>query len=132
MAANFTRQSTANWDKDLSVPACDIAASDHTPIRVLAGPETGKTFALMQRVARYRVSTRAQGSSGLGLEGQVSCVEAYATANHSKILASYQEVESGRNSDRPMLALAIAHAKRSGAILIIAKIDRGSCNYLTL
>jgi DNA helicase II / ATP-dependent DNA helicase PcrA len=32
--------------------AKNIIESDHTPIRVLAGPGTGKTFALKQRVAR--------------------------------------------------------------------------------
>ena len=42
----------AKWDAELSGPALEIAASDHSPIRVLAGPGTGKTFALMRRVAR--------------------------------------------------------------------------------
>ena len=40
------------WDDDLVGPARNIAGLDHTPIRVLAGPGTGKTFALMRRVAR--------------------------------------------------------------------------------
>lgn len=43
---------TFRWDDDLAGPAQDIAGLDHTPIRVLAGPGTGKTFALMRRVAR--------------------------------------------------------------------------------
>lgn len=40
------------WDNDLRGPARNIARLDHTPIRVLAGPGTGKTFSLMRRVAR--------------------------------------------------------------------------------
>ena len=40
------------WDDGLAGPARKIAGLDHTPIRVLAGPGTGKTFALMRRVAR--------------------------------------------------------------------------------
>ena len=40
------------WDVDLAGPARRIAELNHTPIRVRAGPGTGKTFALMRRVAR--------------------------------------------------------------------------------
>ena len=40
------------WDDGLTGPARNIAGLDHTPIRVLAGTGTGKTFALMRRVAR--------------------------------------------------------------------------------
>ena len=40
------------WDDGLAGHARNIAELDHTPIRVLAGPGTGKTFALIRRVAR--------------------------------------------------------------------------------
>jgi superfamily I DNA/RNA helicase len=40
------------WDDGLDGAARRIAQLDHSPIRVLAGPGTGKTFALMRRVAR--------------------------------------------------------------------------------
>ncbi|HXG58056.1 MAG TPA: ATP-dependent helicase [Thermoanaerobaculia bacterium] len=40
------------WDDGLVGSARRIAQLDHTPMRVLAGPGTGKTFALMRRVAR--------------------------------------------------------------------------------
>ena len=43
---------TFRWDDGLTGPARNIAGLHHTPIRVLAGPGTGKTFALMRRVAR--------------------------------------------------------------------------------
>lgn len=40
------------WDDGLVGPARRIAELNHTPMRVLAGPGTGKTFALTRRVAR--------------------------------------------------------------------------------
>lgn len=39
-------------DRDLEGPAKRITELNHTPIRVLAGPGTGKTYALTRRVAR--------------------------------------------------------------------------------
>jgi DNA invertase Pin-like site-specific DNA recombinase len=75
-------------------------------------------------IAYYRVSTRKQGESGLGLEGQKTAVETYVRQTGSRILASYREVESGKRSDRPELAKALAHAKRMKATLVVAKLDR--------
>ena len=79
-------------------------------------------------VAYYRVSTKQQGDSGLGLEGQHEAVAAYARMTGCTVLAAYQEVESGRRCDRPELAKAIAHARRSKATLVVAKLDRLSRN----
>jgi DNA invertase Pin-like site-specific DNA recombinase len=78
----------------------------------------------MKLVAYFRVSTKQQGESGLGLEGQTSAVEGYALAAGATIVRAYQEVETGKRADRPELGKAIAHAKRSGARLVIAKLDR--------
>lgn len=75
-------------------------------------------------IAYYRVSTAKQGQSGLGLEGQKAAVEAYAKQAGVRIVASYREVESGKLADRPELAKALAHAKRSKATLVVAKLDR--------
>lgn len=72
----------------------------------------------------YRVSTRKQGESGLGLEAQQSCVINYARTGSHEIIVSYQEIETGKRSDRPELAKAIAYAKRAKATLVIAKLDR--------
>ena len=48
------------WDDGLEGRAKKIAGLNHTPIRVLAGPGTGKTFALKRRVARLlQEGTRA-------------------------------------------------------------------------
>ena len=41
-----------SWDTDLTGIYRDIAASDSRRIRVMAGPGTGKTFAMKRRIAR--------------------------------------------------------------------------------
>src|SRR5262249_9786304 len=86
----------------------------------------------MKLVAYYRVSTQKQGKSGLGLEAQQGTLNAYATSNGGTIAKSFIEVESGKKSDRPELAKAIAHAKRSKATLVVAKLDRlaRNCKFL--
>jgi DNA invertase Pin-like site-specific DNA recombinase len=81
-------------------------------------------MAMKPLVAYYRVSTRKQGDSGLGLEAQVAAVDDHARAGGAEILKSYQEVESGKRADRPEVDRAIAYAKRSGATLVVAKLDR--------
>ena len=48
----MNQETPVRWDDGLEGPAKQIAELDHTPIRVLAGPGTGKTFALKRRVAR--------------------------------------------------------------------------------
>ena len=40
------------WNTNLQGIHLNIAAYNGTPLRVVAGPGTGKTFALMRRVAR--------------------------------------------------------------------------------
>jgi DNA invertase Pin-like site-specific DNA recombinase len=79
-------------------------------------------------IAYYRVSTEQQGRSGLGLEAQESAVQSFARQTGGRIVASYTEVESGKRADRPELAKALAHAKRSKATLTVAKLDRLSRN----
>ena len=72
----------------------------------------------------YRVSTKKQGESGLGLDGQEAAVAAFQLAFGGEVLKSYQEVETGKIAERPELQKAIAHAKRSKATLVVAKLDR--------
>lgn len=59
-------------------------------------------------VAYYRVSTKMQGQSGLGLAAQRSDVQRYAG---DAVLTSYQDIESGRRPDRPQLLRAMDHAQ---------------------
>ena len=41
-----------NWDDGLTGTARNIAATNKSPLRVMAGPGTGKSFAMKRRVAR--------------------------------------------------------------------------------
>lgn len=79
-------------------------------------------------IAYYRVSTKKQGQSGLGLEAQEAAVKSYAHQTGATIKASYIEVESGKRADRPQLARALSHARRNKATLCVAKLDRLSRN----
>lgn len=74
-------------------------------------------------VTYLRVSTDRQGKSGLGLEAQRKAVADHV-AGKGEIAAEYVEIESGKKNDRPQLARALAEAKRIGAVLLIAKLDR--------
>ena len=75
-------------------------------------------------VAYYRVSTDRQGRSGLGLEAQQRAVSEYLHGGPWELVGEYTEVESGKRSDRPELAAALAACKKRKATLIIAKLDR--------
>src|SRR3954451_2198641 len=75
-------------------------------------------------IAYYRVSTQAQGASGLGLEAQRAAVLAYLDGGSWHLAAEFVEVESGRKDDRPELAKALGACRRLGATLVIAKLDR--------
>jgi DNA invertase Pin-like site-specific DNA recombinase len=79
-------------------------------------------------VAYYRVSTERQGDSGLGLDAQRKLVADYLNGGNWTLSAEFTEVESGKRSDRPQLAAALAMAKRLRAKLIVAKLDRLSRN----
>jgi DNA invertase Pin-like site-specific DNA recombinase len=74
-------------------------------------------------VTYLRVSTDRQGRSRLGLEAQRKAVADHV-GGKGAIAAEYVEIESGKRSDRPQLACALVEAKRLGAVLLIAKLDR--------
>lgn len=79
----------------------------------------------MRFVAYYRVSTQRQGQSGLGLEAQQAAVDSYlASQQGAELIASYQEVESGKNNNRPQLQAAIRQCGLTNATLLVAKLDR--------
>jgi len=78
----------------------------------------------VQLIAYYRVSTERQGQSGLGLEAQRAKVEQLAAERGAELVAEFVEVESGRKADRPQLAAALAAARKLGAVVAVAKLDR--------
>ncbi len=80
-------------------------------------------------VAYYRVSTREQGRSGLGLDAQRDAVASFANSEGCNIVAEFTEVETGKGSDaldrRPQLAAALAEARRQGRCpVVVSKLDR--------
>ncbi|MDA7088262.1 recombinase family protein [Pseudomonas sp. SA3-5] len=81
----------------------------------------------MNVVAYYRVSTKSQGDSGLGLEAQREYIETAAKANGWNIVGEF--VESGVSGsipleERPEGSKAISLCKESKAPLVVAKLDR--------
>lgn len=75
-------------------------------------------------ISYLRVSTQKQGASGLGLEAQRATVADYVKRTGGTIVAEFTEVESGKKNSRLQLVEAIAAAKRTGSVLVIAKLDR--------
>ena len=59
-------------------------------------------------ICYLRVSTDKQGRSGLGIEAQRDAVLRYLNGGQWTLSAEYMETESGRRSDRPKLAAALA------------------------
>lgn len=75
-------------------------------------------------VAYYRVSTKHQGASGLGLEAQQATVSRHLLVTPDAHITEFVEVESGKRKDRPELEKALTLCRQTGATLIIAKLDR--------
>jgi DNA invertase Pin-like site-specific DNA recombinase len=79
-------------------------------------------------IAYIRVSTDKQGKSGLGIEAQGEALLRFADAEGFLISQIFTEVETGKGSDaldkRPQLKAALAEAKRLGAPILVAKLDR--------
>ena len=80
-------------------------------------------------VAYYRVSTKKQGASGLGLEAQQEAARRHLESVGGKVVAEFTEVESGKGTKkRVKLIAALAHCRAAKATLIVAKLDRLSRN----
>jgi DNA invertase Pin-like site-specific DNA recombinase len=66
-------------------------------------------------VAYFRVSTDRKGKSGLGLDAQREAVLNYLNGGSWTLVQEFVEVESGKHSDRPQLAAALAACKKHRA-----------------
>lgn len=82
---------------------------------------------MQQYVIYTRVSTAEQGKSGLGLQAQERDIELFLS-NYSavpyEIIGDYRDVLSGADDDRPELTKALDLVRKTGAELLIAKLDR--------
>jgi len=77
----------------------------------------------MGYIAYYRVSTKRQGESGLGLESQKAILAHYLDGK--EIVAAFQDVGSGKDvTNRPELQKAVKQCVEEGHTLAVAKIDR--------
>ena len=89
---------------------------------------THRTVVSYPLIAYIRVSTAGQGRSGLGIEAQREAIARFAAAEGLTILAEHVEVETGKGSDaldrRPVLAAALAAARKAKGAVVVAKLDR--------
>lgn len=79
----------------------------------------------MKYVVYYRVSTKKQGKSGLGLDGQKAIVDHYF--NKQEVVQEFTEIASGKYMSckyRPLLCEAIDYCINNNCFLVVAKIDR--------
>ncbi|PYG24698.1 recombinase family protein [Pelagimonas varians] len=82
---------------------------------------------MRQFVTYRRVSTQEQGRSGLGMDAQVRDIGIYLEAYAEQpfeVIAEFVEVQSGSADDRPELEKALELVRRTGAELLVAKLDR--------
>jgi DNA invertase Pin-like site-specific DNA recombinase len=87
-----------------------------------------ESTAMKPIISYLRVSTSQQERSGLGIEGQRTAVERFAASNGYEIIAEFVETETGKGHDaldrRPVLAKALAAAKKVKCAVVVAKLDR--------
>jgi len=80
-----------------------------------------------QFIKYYRVSTRSQADSGLGLSAQQRDIDLYLSTYAEtpwEVIADFTDVQSGKDDNRPELQKAMALAEETGATILIAKLDR--------
>ena len=75
----------------------------------------------------FRVSSKEQGQSGLGLEAQKRDInlflENYADSSN-EVVGEFIEVQSGKDNERPELLKAIHLAKKTSSTILVSKLDR--------
>lgn len=84
---------------------------------------------MKQFVVYYRVSTKKQGDSGLGLEAQKRDINLFLDnyAEHPfEVVGEFTDTDSGSKSNRIEYQKAVALAQKLKATLLVAKLDRVS------
>lgn len=88
----------------------------------------GEMRIMTTAIGYVRVSTSAQGRSGLGLEAQRAAIARFAKAEGMDVTQVYEEIETGSGADaldrRPQLAAALKAARKAKAPVLVAKLDR--------
>ncbi|MEM6734494.1 MAG: recombinase family protein [Bacteroidota bacterium] len=75
-------------------------------------------------IAYYRVSTKRQGTSGLGLAAQKKIVQRCISNHSGAIINEFSDIESGEKVGRPGLLKAVAACAKHKATLVVSDIDR--------
>lgn len=78
----------------------------------------------MNYITYYRVSTKEQGVSGLGLESQRACVRRYINSVGGTIIEEFTDIKSGSDDNRVNLNKAIVACQEHNAVLVVKKLDR--------
>lgn len=82
----------------------------------------------MQHFVTYtRVSTKEQGQSGLGLQAQERDIALYLSTYAETpfdVVAEFKDILSGADDDRPELNKALDLCRKTGATLLVSKLDR--------
>jgi DNA invertase Pin-like site-specific DNA recombinase len=81
---------------------------------------------MKQAIGYIRVSTGKQARSGLGLEAQQAMIARFADAEGFHVAQTFIEVQTGKDDDgkRPELAKGLEAARKAGAPVLVAKLDR--------
>ena len=91
-----------------------------------------RTFSYKHFVAYYRISPDGNNNRNLnsyGIDAQKDAVNRFIESSQSfEVIKSFEEVESGANSQRRQLIEAIEYCRKKKATLVIAKLDRLSRN----
>lgn len=78
----------------------------------------------MNYIGYYRVSTKEQGVSGLGLASQQESVRRYISCVNGNLIEEFTDVASGKADNRENLNNAIIACQKHKAVLVVKKIDR--------
>lgn len=87
----------------------------------------------MKYVIYYRVSSKRQGESGLGLEAQKRDINIFLEGcDNPVVLEEFTDIESGCSDTRKGFVEAVDLAKKQGAELLVSKLDRISRKVSTI
>lgn len=82
---------------------------------------------MQEYVVYRRVSTKEQGRSGLGLDAQDRDIALFLerfSEEPYKVLDTFTDILSGSDADRPSLDAALDLCRKTGATLLVSKLDR--------
>lgn len=82
---------------------------------------------MQEYVVYKRVSTKEQGQSGLGLDAQDRDITLFLenfNAEPYRVVATFTDILSGSDQDRPELSRALDLCRSTGATLLVSKLDR--------